>query len=156
LGRKKRIVHNKKTTEQYKLDLEEVNGKRGTNVRLKEGVEYVGNRTKITHICTCGKEWNVAPNNVLNNNSTKCGLCYTFKQWCIDNERQDVLDRWDYELNNCEPNKITYGDNKKYYFKCSRGLHKSELKKISDFTIKHCEGTIKCKQCNSFSQWGIG
>ena len=27
----------------------------------------------------------------------------SFYDWCIENNRQDVLDRWDYELNDCSP-----------------------------------------------------
>jgi hypothetical protein len=86
--------------------------------------------------------------------SIYCNQCNSFKQWCIENNRQDVLDRWDYELNNCLPSEISYGTGKKYYFKCSKGLHKSELKSIGHF-INGEEGSIKCKACNSFAQWGI-
>lgn len=77
----------------------------------------------------------------------------SFEQWCLRNNRQDVLDRWDYELNNYKPNDILYGTDKKYYFKCPTGMHESELKKISWFTSG--EGSIKCNKCNSFAQWGI-
>lgn len=77
----------------------------------------------------------------------------SFEQWCIENNRQDILDRWDYELNNCLPSEITYRTHNKYYFKCSHGKHQSELKDIAHFT----EGVVEitCKQCNSFAQWGI-
>lgn len=78
----------------------------------------------------------------------------SFKQWCINNNRQDILDRWDYKLNDCKPEDITYGDNKNYYFKCPRGLHKSELKNIVAFT-KRQKDSMNCNQCNSFAQWGI-
>jgi len=79
----------------------------------------------------------------------------SFEQWCIENNRQDILDRWDYELNNnIIPSEILYATNKKYYFKCPRELHKSELKYINSFT-NNCEGTMDCNTCNSFAQWGI-
>lgn len=142
----------KKTTEEYKKDLEEINKKNGTNIRLKDGVEYVGDGNKTVHMCTCGKEWNVTPTSIIGGLSKSCGICYTFEQWCIDNNRQDILNRWDHDLNDLKPNEITYGTNKKYYFKCPRGIHNSELKKIKD--IIH-EKNIKCNQCNSFAQWGI-
>lgn len=77
----------------------------------------------------------------------------SFEQWCIDNYRQDILDRWDYELNKCKPDAICYGTGKKYYFKCPRGLHDSELKSIYRFTTGN--NNITCKACNSFAQWGI-
>lgn len=85
---------------------------------------------------------------------TKLKRSKSFEQWCINNNRQDVLDRWDYELNDCKPSDIGYSTNKKYYFKCLRCLHISELKNINAFTSKQ-EGNINCKQCNSFAQWGI-
>ena len=28
--------------------------------------------------------------------------------WCVENNRQDILDRWDYELNNCNPKDVLY------------------------------------------------
>jgi len=78
----------------------------------------------------------------------------SFQQWCIDNNRQDILDRWDYELNNCSPNNVLYATHNKYYFKCYRGLHESELKNIGNFTTGSTKN-IQCNQCNSFAQWGI-
>ena len=78
----------------------------------------------------------------------------SFEYWCITHNYQDILDRWDYELNDCKPNEITYGINKKYYFKCPRKLHKSELKNIALFT-KNKKDSMNCSQCNSFAQWGI-
>ena len=79
----------------------------------------------------------------------------SFEQWCLDNNRYDILDRWDYELNNYKPNEVCYGSSrKKYYFKCPKGVHKSELKDIVSF-INGQEGSIQCNSCNSFAQWGI-
>ncbi len=78
----------------------------------------------------------------------------SFEQWCIENNRQDILDRWDYELNDCDPSEIAFGTNKKYYFKCPKEIHKSELKNIINF-ISGQEGSMNCNQCNSFAQWGI-
>jgi len=43
---------------------------------------------------------------------------------------------------------------KKYYFKCPMGIHKSELKQINCLTSGQ-EGSMDCKLCNSFAQWGI-
>ena len=143
----------KKTTEEYKLELKKVNKKNDTNIRLKNNIEYINANTKIPHICSCGKEWNVIPHTILSGESKSCGLCFTFKNWCIKNNRQDVLKRWDYELNDKKPDEITYSTPKKYYFKCPRRIHKSELKKISAFTSG--QGNIECVQCSSFSQWGL-
>ena len=77
----------------------------------------------------------------------------SFYDWCIENNRLDVLDRWDYELNGCSPKEVLYKSGKKYWFKCGRHPeHKSELKRISDFT-NGCEGSMDCKQCNSIAQY---
>ena len=39
----------------------------------------------------------------------------TFYDWCIKNNRQDLLDRWDYSMNNCNPDEIGYSTDIKYY-----------------------------------------
>jgi len=100
--------------------------------------------------------------NSLHANNFYCSKCanngfkkwISFEQWCIENNRKDVLDRWDYKLNKYSPSEITYGTTKKYYFNCPKGLHESELKTINAFTNGQ-EGSIYCKKCNSFAQWGI-
>jgi len=84
---------------------------------------------------------------------TKLKNGVSFKQWCIENKRQDFLDRWDYKLNECSPKDILYGIAKKYYFKCPMGLHKSELKQINSITSHLNQGI--CNQCNSFAQYLI-
>ena len=77
----------------------------------------------------------------------------SFYDWCIENNRQDVLDRWDYELNGCSPKDVSYSSHKKCWFKCSKHPeHKSELKNINHFTNGH-EGVMDCKQCNSVAQY---
>jgi hypothetical protein len=84
---------------------------------------------------------------------TKLQKSISFEQWCIDNNKQDVLNFWDYELNNYKPNEITYGTKNNYYFKCPEGLHESELKNILYFTSGH--SNIRCNKCNSFAQYLI-
>ena len=82
---------------------------------------------------------------------TKLKNSKSFAQWCVENNRQDIINRWDYELNGCKPNEICYNSNLKYWFKCDKNpKHKSELKNISSFT-KGYEGSIECNQCNSFA-----
>ena len=65
-----------------------------------------------------------------------------------------MIDRWDYELNNCKPNEICYSSSsKKYWFKCDKHPeHKSELKRIAVFT-QGKNSSIECNQCNSLAQW---
>ena len=91
---------------------------------------------------------------ISNGVQTKLKKSISFEEWCINNNRQDILDRWDYKLNDCKPSEICYSTHKKVYFKCSRGLHESELKDIHSFTNGE-EGVMYCKACNSFAQWGI-
>lgn len=74
---------------------------------------------------------------------------YSFKDWCLDNNHQDWLALWDYDLNDCNPEDVTYKSSKKYYFKCPRKLHKSEIKSIVKITVRN---NLKCNQCNSFAQ----
>jgi ribosomal protein S27E len=87
------------------------------------------------------------------NNIKKSRLKNTtsFQKWCVDNSRQDILDRWDYELNKCSPNEICYRSNKKYYFKCPNKIHKSELRNINCIIKKdkNKNFNIECVQCNS-------
>jgi hypothetical protein len=89
-----------------------------------------------------------------NQRKTKLKNSKSFEQWCIEGNRQDVLERWDYELNDYKPSEILFSTSKKYYFKCPIRIHKSELKLIGSFTSGQ-EGSLDCKFCNSFAQWGI-
>ena len=85
-----------------------------------------------------------------NKNITK-----SFYDICIENNRQDILTRWDYYKNKCTPNEIFYKSNKKMWFLCDKNIkHHSELKTIQNFKYDYKE-TMMCKQCNSFAQWGI-
>lgn len=80
----------------------------------------------------------------------------SFYDWCIKNKRQDILNRWNYKLNQCSPKEITFrsqGINRKgYWFNCPKHLHKPELKRIIDFT-KRNDGKLACHQCNSIGQY---
>jgi len=85
---------------------------------------------------------------------TKLKKSISFEKWCISNNRLDILSRWDYEINTITPKDISYGVQRKYYFKCPRGIHKSELKDITSFTSGQ-EGSMYCNRCSSFAQVGI-
>lgn len=75
----------------------------------------------------------------------------SFHKWCIDNDRHDVLDKWDYTLNKLNPEEINFSTKEKYWFKCPNGIHTSELKSINTFTSG--AANIICKGCNSIGQW---
>lgn len=73
----------------------------------------------------------------------------SFEQWCIDNNREDILDRWDYKLNRLYPKEISCSSHDKYWFKClNNNIHKSELKCINNLTIKR-RIEISCSQCKA-------
>ena len=130
-----------------------------------------GSRTEIKYKCDgCGKplvqSYKYYNNYVKEDGKIYCDVCgknlahkgeaffKSFYDWCIESNRQDVLDRWDYGLNNCSPKDIAYSTTKKYYFKCNiHPEHESELKNINSFTNYSHDGTISCKQCNSIAQY---
>lgn len=102
--------------------------------------------------CSCGKEISVSYSCLKSGNTSSCGTCYTFEQWCLDNNHQDYLDLWDYELNDKKPSEISYGSGKRFYFKCKRGIHPSELLDIHNLTRKN-RADLSCRKCNSFGQY---
>lgn len=44
-----------------------------------------------------------------------------FKTWCIENERENLLDEWDYDKNETSPVQISAHSSKKVWWKCSLG-----------------------------------
>ena len=75
----------------------------------------------------------------------------TFYDWCIENDRQDLLDRFDVEINKCTAKDVSCKANKKYYFKCARGLHDSESFYLCRLTDgKHA--LASCSKCKSVAQ----
>lgn len=75
----------------------------------------------------------------------------TFYEWCIENNRMDLSDRFDTELNNCTTHDIGYKSNKQYYFKCPRCIHDSELYYICSIT-RNKNRDFVCRKCNSLAQ----
>lgn len=151
----------------YKNSKKNMCVKKGTKIIVKVKDLFNSSNVYVEVKCdSCGKEFKVRwveyNKYVKENGKYYCQLCannnyqkwISFEQWCLDNNRQDVLDRWDYELNNRRPSEITYATDKKYYFKCPRGLHKSEWNSIANFT-NGSNGTMECNQCNSFAQYLI-
>lgn len=74
----------------------------------------------------------------------------SFKDWCIDNEREDILNLWDYSLNKCSPDMLSRKSHYKAYFSCGNDDHDS--KQVALYSI-HSNTNIKCVKCNSFEQW---
>ena len=76
----------------------------------------------------------------------------TFYDWCMENNKQHLLDAWDYDLNECSPKDILYSAHKKFYFKCIK-CGNSQLYFINSFTNMNTE--LHCIYCNSFEKWCI-
>jgi len=85
---------------------------------------------------------------------TKLLKSNSLEQWCNENNHQDYLDRFDYEMNKSIPSNINCNTHEKYWFKCPRGLHKSQLRQINIYT-KSTDSPMICDACNSFAQCGI-
>lgn len=84
--------------------------------------------------------------------SMKCKQCNSFGQWCIDNSHNDLIKRWDYELNSIGPFEVSYMSHSKYYFKCPTEKHKSTLKTICSI-VGITDGAVRCEGCDSFGEW---
>lgn len=74
----------------------------------------------------------------------------TFYDWCIENNRNDLLERWDIKLNKHTPKDVGFNSKQLIYFKCEKGTHKSEIHNLNSNNR-----TYKCRMCNSFYQWCI-
>lgn len=88
------------------------------------------------------------------NSKLECKYCNSFQHWCTVNNRQDLLERWDYGLNSKSPLYTARTSPAKYYFRCPKGLHPSTPYKLVNLT-KYSYGEAQCLQCNSIAQWGI-
>lgn len=76
----------------------------------------------------------------------------SFYTWCIENNKQDLLDRWDYEKNKLSPHEVGFSSNQFWWFKCpTNPTHHSEQILLN--SISCGRGSDKCIQCNSFGQW---
>lgn len=72
----------------------------------------------------------------------------TFEEWCVVNNRKDILNLWDYEKNDKLPSEVPKGTKTKYWFKCPNGLHESEARRLSSITDKPDHQLI-CLECNN-------
>ena len=79
----------------------------------------------------------------------------TFAEWCKENNYEEYIELWDYELNgDSTPFNVSCWSKNKYYFKCRNHncKHHSEEKILNNF----CNGqynSMRCKQCFSFGQF---
>lgn len=74
----------------------------------------------------------------------------SFYYWCIENNRQELLDRWDYEKNDFSPKEVRYTARKSIWLKCPRRLHESQKFTIS---VLIRSNTCLCRKCKSVAQF---
>ena len=78
----------------------------------------------------------------------------SFEKWCIENNKNEYLELWDYELNEKKPDEVSFSVSNKYYFKCEKKLHESYLYSIRSLTVDNSRGP-HCPICDSLYQWCI-
>jgi hypothetical protein len=75
--------------------------------------------------CNKGHEWQAVPNDIQNFlKDCKADICPECRRHnnSLANKFPDLLHEWDYEKNfNSEPNTISYGSKKKFWWKCAEG-----------------------------------
>lgn len=80
----------------------------------------------------------------------------SFYDACVEKNRLDILDRWDYEMND-DPKFVAHQSKKSIYLKCPCGRHESSIFCPEHIFNPACMDSkcIPCPKCNSFAQWGI-
>lgn len=84
-------------------------------------------------------------------NGNKFSVTKSFYDWCIENNRMDLCNRFDEEKNGCTAQEVGYKSNLKWWFKCPRGLHDSDQYFMCFVTNKPNRELI-CRKCNSVAQ----
>lgn len=128
------------------------------NVGSPKDYSY-GSAVRISFKCPRGLHQNtIKPLNNISNSARNCKEnycleCNSFKQWCIDHNKTNLLDLWDYELNKVSPNSVGCNSNISFYFKCQKGIHKSHKHVLS--AIVKQNNKVVCQECNSIGQFGV-
>lgn len=118
-------------------------------------------------LCECGKEIVVNGTRLKTGVTKSCGclnseiksithrtnFTKSFETWCLENSLDNVLDRWDYELNKYLPNEIGYKSRQKIYLKCHNNIHESTVYTVHNYVnsyIEHGCG-FYCNKCMKIS-----
>lgn len=75
----------------------------------------------------------------------------SFYDWCVENDRMDLNNRFDEEKNCCTTKEVGYKSNLKWWFKCPRGLHDGD-QYVMYFVTSNPNRELLCKKCNSVAQ----
>ena len=111
------------------LDFER-NTREFPNINL-ENISY-GSGIKLYWICPDCKNSYYTSVHSRTNMGSKCPYCSDppkkllkgfndLESWCVKNNRQDILDDWNYEKNKINPDEVFSHSNSQYYFKCKHG-----------------------------------
>lgn len=118
--------------------------------------------------CSCGTIREVSEISLKYNRSLSCG-CYnkevakqatgkrkhiSFYEWCKNNNHEDFLEKWDYDLNKKTPQEISCYSDRFYYFKCGNKDHEYSYIRLKSITSSK-NPKIHCKQCSSLAQYLI-
>ena len=77
----------------------------------------------------------------------------SFKDWCILNNQESLLLRWDYSLNLKSPEDVCYSSSLKYWIKCENEKHGSEERIL--YTLTANPHSVMCTKCRTFDNWAI-
>lgn len=79
----------------------------------------------------------------------------SFAEWCKANNDNNLINRWDNNLNKFIPEDIAYKSHKDVWVKCPVGKHES--RKISLYSYVSGNSSCECAKCkldeNSFGKW---
>lgn len=141
----------------HKINIGDTYGKLKVVERVK-----VNGRVHWKCVCECGNQTVVRSNRLKMGVTQSCGCLksnasdflksqfkMSFKEWCLENNLEHVLNLWDYELNKCTPENVGYKSGRKFYFKCPNGLHESELFQIANSVnnFLQCGYFFICRKC---------
>lgn len=118
-------------------------GKQGQNT-WRDFKKYLKNNDSYCNKCSMtlyGTENSRKSRLIKNRNS--------FYSFCMENEFEDVLNRWDYSKNQISPHDVSKTSHKKFWFLCEKNIHDSEKKSLTIFSLKKMRGCISCDKCNS-------
>lgn len=75
----------------------------------------------------------------------------SFKDWCVENSQEWILELWDYNLNIQSPEDVSCCTASEFYFKCPRCIHESELW-APIILCRRERVRMFCKKCRSLAQ----
>lgn len=114
--------------------------------------QYINRKQKETFCLNCRNEHR---NHYMILKQVKMGKM-SFYDWCIDNNRLDLLNAWNGELNKIDPREVYYNSQKSYWFNCLKNSsHEPEKFRLNNLIDPSQKGASCCRQCNSFEQWCI-